>query len=326
MKWKRFAADYAPMFVIWLLLVLLFGAMSDNFLTTRTLTTIAGQVPPLAIIACGMTLVLIIAGIDLSVGSVLALSGSVLCVSLARWELSLPVSMFLAITAGGLAGLFNGAVSVFLRIPSFIVTLGTLKIAFGVAMLVTQSETVTTSLTLEPLITPVFGVPVSFIVAIILVLAGQFFLSKSVYGRYLIAIGTNEEAVRLAGVPTAWKKISVFMICGLLTGLASVFFAARLGAMNADAGNGLELSAIAAVVIGGTSLMGGRGSIINSFIGVLIILTLDAGLAQIGAEEFAKHIITGVVIVIAVTLDALRGDLLTRLKNRFSKRASSPTP
>ncbi|MEM9478142.1 MAG: ABC transporter permease [Verrucomicrobiota bacterium] len=320
-NWKRLAADYGPMLAIWVVLVLLFGALSDNFLTTRTLANIAGQVPALAVIACGMTFVLIIAGIDLSVGSVLALSGSVLCVSMG--VLPLPVAILLAILTGGLAGLFNGAVSVFLKIPSFIVSLGTLKIAFGLAMLVTSSETVTVGLKLEPFVDRFLGVPVSFWVALGVVLGGQFILTRTVFGRYLIAIGTNDEAVRLAGVPTASKKIAVFVFCGLLTGLASVLFAARLGGMNADAGNGLELAAIAAVVIGGTSLMGGRGSVVNSFVGVLIILTLDAGLAQIGAREFLKHLITGVVIIVAVTLDALRGDLLASLQRRFQPKTSS---
>jgi ribose transport system permease protein len=305
------------MFVIWLIVVLVFGATSENFLTPRTLSTIAGQVPPLAIMACGMTLVLIIGGIDLSVGSVLALSGAVLCVAVAHWNWPLPLAILAGVATGGLAGVGNGVVSVLLRVPSFIVTLGTMKMAFGLAMLVTDSETVSVGLRLEPFIQPVLGVPVSFAVAVVMVGVTQFVLSKTVFGRHLVAIGTNENAVRLAGVATARKKIVVFALSGLLSGVAAVFFAARLGAVNADAGTGLELSAIAAVVIGGTSLMGGRGSVINSFIGVLIILTLDAGLAQTGAREFAKHMITGVVIIIAVSLDALRMDLLPKLQNRF---------
>ena len=323
MNAKRIALDYGPMFVIWLALVLVFGALSDNFLTLRTLSSIAGQVPPLAIICCGMTLVLIIAGIDLSVGSVLALSGSVLCVAIANWELPIAVAILLAVVTGGLAGLFNGAVSGLLKIPSFIVSLGTLKIAFGLAMLVTGSQTITVGFQLEFLLTPVMGVPVSFLVAIVAVILWQFVLSRTVFGRYLIAIGTNENAVNLAGVSTGGKKILVFVICGLMTGLASVFFAARLGGVNADAGNGLELSAIAAVVIGGTSLMGGRGSVVNSFVGVLIILTLDAGLAQVGAKEFAKHMITGFVIIVAVTLDAFRGDLIPKLQRKFKRKEAA---
>ncbi len=323
MNTKRFLTTYGPMFGIWILIVLLFGVLSDNFLTTRTFLTIAGQVPPLVIICCGMTLILIIGGIDLSVGSVLALSASLLCVALARWELALPVAAFLAIFAGFLMGAFNGAISVLLKIPSFVVTLGTLKIAFGLAMLVTASETVPVGTTLEPLAQRISGIglPVSFLVAIVFVILFQVILSKTVYGRYLVAIGTNEKAVQLAGIPTNLRKISVYAITGALVGVASIFFAARLGAANADAGNGLELSAIAAVVIGGTSLTGGRGSVVNSFVGAMIILTLDSGLAQIGAAEFAKHMVTGIVIVVAVLLDALRGDFLQTLKNRFRKTA-----
>ncbi len=316
MNWKRFLADYAPMFAIWLAIVLFFGAISQSFLTVRTLTTIAGQVPPLALICCGMTLVLIIGGIDLSVGSVLALSGSVLSVLLARTDSPLPLAIAAALATGGAMGLFNGALSVWLRIPSFIVTLGTLKIAFGLAMLVTAAETVTVGTRLEPFVARLGdnGLPVSFVLALLVAVFLQLVLTRTVYGRHLIAIGTNESAVRLAGVPTQWKRISVFGVTGLLVGLASVFFAARLGGANADAGNGLELSAIAAVVIGGTSLMGGRGSVINSFLGAMIILTLEAGLAQVGASEWAKHIITGVVIVIAVLMEAIRGNLFPRFR------------
>jgi len=142
-------------------------------------------------------------------------------------------------------------------------------------------------------------------------------LSRTVYGRYLVAIGTNESAVRLAGVPTDTKKILVFLLTGVLTGLAAVFFTARLGSADPNAGIGLELSAIAAVVIGGTSLMGGRGSVVNSFFGVLIIATLGAGLAQVGASEPFKRVITGLVIILAVTIDALRSNLRESFAQKF---------
>ncbi len=321
MNYKRWFTDYAPMILIWLGLVLLFGILSDNFLTSRTLATLASQVPPLAIIACGMTLVLIIAGIDLSVGSTLALASAMLGVALIDWELPLILAILVAVITGGLTGLFNGAVSVYLRIPSFIVTLGTLEIARGLAYLATDSQTKYLGVALEPMARPLpgIGVPLSFLIALVVILIGQFVLSRTTYGRYLIAIGTNENAVRLAGVPTAKKKILVFAITGLLTGLAAVFFTSRLGSADPNAGVGMELSAIAAVVIGGTSLMGGRGSIINSFIGVLIIATLGAGLAQIGASEPSKRVVTGLVIVLAVTIDALRGGFLQKLKMRFNR-------
>ncbi len=319
---KSALSHYAPLIVIWTLLIALFGIMSDNFLSTRTLATLASQIPPLAIIACGMTLVLIIAGIDLSVGSVLALSGAMLGVALADWGWSLFPACLLAIAVGALAGLFNGSISVLLKIPSFIVTLGTLEIARGLAYSATDSQTKYLSGALENLATPIAGtgLPLSFLIAIATVAVCQFVLSKTTFGRYLIAIGTNEEAVRLAGVRTAGRKISVFVITGLLAGLASIFFTARLGSADPNAGLGLELSAIAAVVIGGTSLMGGRGSIVHSFLGVLIIATLGAGLAQVGASEPSKRIVTGAVIVLAVAIDALRNPAISdRIKAIFNR-------
>jgi ribose transport system permease protein len=322
MTWKRLAADYAPLVVIWALLFLLFGSLSDRFLSASSLATLAGQIPPLAIIACGMTLVLIIAGIDLSVGSVLALASAALGVALADWGWPLPWAIVLAAGVGAACGLFNGSVSVFLRLPSFIVTLGTLEIARGLAYLATDSQTKYLGQALAGLTAPVAGagIPAAFVVALLVVGVFQFVLVRTTFGRYLVAIGTNEEAVRLAGVRTAGRKIAVFTLSGLLAGLAAVFFTARLGSADPNAGLGLELAAIAAVVIGGTSLMGGRGSVVNSFLGVLIIATLGAGLAQIGASEPSKRIITGGVIILAVALDALRGGLWTRFKDHFTRK------
>jgi len=151
-------------------------------------------------------------------------------------------------------------------------------------------------------------------------------LSRTVFGRYLVAIGTNEQAVRLAGINPMPAKIAVFALLGLLSGLGGVFYTSRLGSSDPNAGVGLELLAIAAVVIGGTSLMGGRGSVVNTFFGVLIIATLEAGLAQIGASEPTKRVITGVVIVGAVILDAWRHHLTIQhfalLKQLFSRTQS----
>lgn len=319
MNWRKLAAGYGPLLAVWLGLALLFGMLSENFLTARTMTTLASQVPPLAIISCGMTLILIIGGIDLSVGSVLALCGSVLGLALAGGKVPLVPALLLAMLTGAIAGLLNGTLSVLLRIPSFIVTLGMLEVARGLAYLATDSQTKYLGDSLDSLTRPLplLGLPLSFFIAVLTVLAGQFVLSRTVYGRHLVAIGTNENAVRLAGITTDGRKILVFLITGLLTGLAAVFFTARLGSADPNAGVGLELSAIAAVVIGGTSLMGGRGSVVNSFLGVLIIATLGAGLAQMGASEPFKRVITGLVIVLAVAIDALRSGALNLLRARL---------
>jgi len=154
--------------------------------------------------------------------------------------------------------------------------------------------------------TSVFGLSLPFIIAVLIVAAGQLVLSRTVFGRYLIAIGTNEEAVRLSGIDPRPLKLAVFVLCGFLTSIAAVIHTARLSSANPNSGYGLELQAIAAVVIGGTSLMGGRGSVVSSFFGVLIIAVLGTGLAQIGAQESTKRLITGCVIVAAVILDHYR--------------------
>jgi ribose transport system permease protein len=162
------------------------------------------------------------------------------------------------------------------------------------------------------------------LVAAAVIALAQLVLSRTIFGRYLIAIGTNESAVRLAGINSRPAKLAVFALVGLLTGLGAVFYTSRLGSSDPNAGVGLELSAIAAVVIGGTSLMGGRGSVVSSFFGVLIIATLEAGLAQVGASEPVKRVVTGSVIVFAVILDSWRqhlaGAKFSLLKHLFSSK------
>lgn len=301
--------EYLAMLLIWVVLFLFFGALSENFFSMRTLSSLANRVPPLTVVSVGMTLVLVIGGIDLSVGSVLGLAGAVMGVALASWHWPLPLAVLLALGTGLAAGFINGTISVRLGIPSFIVSLGMLEIARGLGYLVTGSQTQYIGAAVEGLARPISwlgGASPAFAMAVLAVIAGQVMLTRTVFGRYLIAIGTNESATRLAGISPGKPKIAVFALTGLLTGLGAVFYTARLGSSDPNAGVGLELSAIAAVVIGGTSLMGGRGSVVNSFFGVLIIATLEAGLAQIGASEPIKRVVTGGVIIIAVMLDAWR--------------------
>lgn len=309
LNWLRKAfAEYAAMAGIWVGLVVLFGTMSEHFLTARTLGTIANRIPPLTLIAVGMTFVLIVGGIDLSVGSVMGLCGALVGLALVDWKWSLPAAILLAVLAGGMAGLLNGGISAGFGIPSFIVSLGVLEVARGLAYLATDSQTKYIGKAIDGLARPIptCGVSAAFFIALTVVVAGQVLLGRMVFGRRILAVGANETAAHLAGIRTRLCKVSVFALTGALTGLAAVFYTSRLGSSDPNAGLGWELSAIAAVVIGGTSLMGGRGSVINSFFGVLIIATLDSGLAQVGASETAKRVITGVVIVIAVIMDASR--------------------
>jgi ribose transport system permease protein len=322
--------EYLALLLVWAGLLLLFGVLAENFLSARTLGALANRIPSLTVVAVGKTFVLIVGGIDLSVGSVLGLAGAVLGVALVGWHWPLWCAATLALGTGLIAGLLTGAVSVRLGVPSFIVSLGMLEIARGGAFLVTDSQTKYLGAPVESLARPVAGLAVSpaFLLALGLVVVGQLALTRTVFGRYVIAIGTNEAAARLAGLATRGPRIAVFALAGALAALGGVLHTSRLGSSDPNAGVGLELSAIAAVVIGGTSLMGGRGSVVNTFFGVLIIATLESGLAQIGASEPVKRVVTGLVIVVAVAFDAwrsrLRGGPLAVMRRLFARPAVSP--
>ncbi|MGM3422460.1 ABC transporter permease [Pseudomonas benzopyrenica] len=290
-----------------LAMIVLFSLLSSHFLSYATFTTLANQIPDLMVLATGMTFILIIGGIDLSVGSVVALAAAVVSVATLEWGWGILPAGALGMLAAALTGTLTGSVTVAWRIPSFIVSLGVLEMARGAAYQLTDSRTAYIGDAYAWLSTPfAFGISPSFVIALLVIVVAQLLLTRSVLGRYLIAIGTNEEAVRLAGINPKPYKVIVFALMGLLAGLAALFQISRLEAADPNAGVGLELQVIAAVVIGGTSLMGGRGSVISTFFGVLIISVLAAGLAQIGASEPTKRIITGAVIVVAVILDTYR--------------------
>ena len=304
----QLSMEYGALLLVLALIVVVFSMMSENFFQQSTMVSIANQIPDLTFIAVGMTLVLIVAGIDLSVGSVLALSSAVLGALMVDHGWSLWAAIPLCLLTGFLCGLLNGIVSIGSGIPSFIVTLGMLEMARGATKVVTNSQTKYIGAAVEPIGEPLPGIMLSpaFLLAIAAVAVGQFLLVRTVFGRYCVAIGTNEEAVRMSGIRTAPYSIAVFAISGLLCGMAGLAQTSRLSSADPNAGIGIELSAIAACVIGGTSLMGGRGSVVSSFIGVLIIAVLQTGLAQVGVSDANKQIITGAVIVVAVLLDAIR--------------------
>ena len=297
----------AGLLVALALMVGFFSWQSQYFFTSDTFVTIANDIPAVAVTAVGMTFVLIIAGIDLSVGSVMALAAAAAGIAMLQWNWSLLPATLLAMAVGVVVGAVNGAVTVAWRLPSFIVTLGMLEVARGGAYIATDSRTQYIGGKIDWLGKPVIaGLSPAFFAAIAIVVIAQVVLTRTVFGRCMVGIGTNEEAMRLAGVDPRPIKITVFAIAGLLAGLGGIFLSSRLEAADPNAGTGAELVVIASVVIGGTSLMGGRGSVASTFFGVLVISVLEAGLAQIGASEPTKRIITGCVIIIAVVLDTLR--------------------
>lgn len=289
------------------LLIGFFAWRSPTFLTPTTFLTVANQLPEAALVAVGMTFVILIGGIDLSVGSILGLASAVLGLALLRWQLSLPLAALLGVSAGLIAGFLNGFVTVRPRLPSFIVTLGMLEAARGATYLLTDSRTQYLGASVEKLTEGgMLGLTPPFWWAISAVMLAQGVLSRTVFGRNLYAIGGSEQTAYLSGIPVARLKITVFAIAGGLAGLGGLFNAARLSSADPNAGVGMELSAIAAVVIGGTSLTGGRGSVLGTFLGVLVLATLGNGLAQLGVQEPLKRLLTGGVIILAVVLDRLR--------------------
>ncbi len=290
------------------LLIIFFSIASDNFFSLTTFTSILNQLPALTVVAVGMTLVLIVGCIDLSVGSVVGLSSAVTGMAAVVLGIPLPLAFMLGITTGTLCGLVNGCLSSYFALPSFIVTLGMLEMARGLAYMTTNSQTLFIGASIQKLSLPITGLGISpaLIIAISIVVLAHFIVKRTVFGRYIIAIGTNETAARMSGIPIHPYRISVLALSGGLAGLGGLFNAAYLGAADPNAGIGLELSAIAAAVIGGTSLMGGRGSVAGAFTGVLIIAVLQSGLAQMGVTEPVKRLITGGVIIAAVLFDYWR--------------------
>ena len=305
---KASALQYGGLLSALALLILFFSLRTDSFFQVGTARLIANQIPELTLLAIGLTLVLVSGQIDLSVGSVMALSGAVLGVLMSKYEWSLWPAVFASLLTGAACGWSTGAVSIGFGIPSFIVSLGMLEIARGTTRRLLNSNTLTIGSDVAVISEPLSGIGLSpaFLVAIIAVFVVQFLLTSTVFGRYCIAIGTNAEAVRMSGIRTAPYAIGVFTISGLLCGLAALAPTSLMEAADPGVGIGIELSAIAACVIGGTSLMGGRGNAISTFLGVLVIAILQTGLSRMSVEDANKQIVTGVVIMIAVLIDTVR--------------------
>jgi ribose transport system permease protein len=306
-EWRGWFTDYLGLIVALGLLILVFSLATNHFFSPETFRTIANQIPAAMLVATGMTFVLIVAEIDLSVGSVLGLCGAVVGVALTQWKFPLWAAVCASVTAGVVCGMFNGAVSLRWRLPTFIVTLGMMEMARGAAHAVTKSQTQYIGSAIEGIAgTNVLGFSLPFLIAVFVLVVAQVTLSRSVFGRYMLAVGANEQAARFSGIDPRRIKLAVFVISGILVALAAVVDTSRFQSANPNAGSGFELQAIAAAVIGGTSLMGGRGSVVRTFFGVLIIAVLNSGLASVGAKDEIKRLVTGAVIVAAVIADHYR--------------------
>ncbi len=309
----RFGLREAGVAVALVLIVIFFSLTAPYFATPENFLKIFVQIGINTVLASGMTFVILTGGIDLSVGSVLALCTVVGALIMTNPSLpfvvSIPLALLGCMGVGSLCGFVNGFVVEQWKVPSFIVTLGMLNVASGAARVVSDNATITGLP--QPFIDfgnmIVFGVfPSIFLIAVGVILIGWFVLRFTVFGRFIYAIGTNEEAVRLSGHNPRTYKVAAFVISGLTAGVAAMVYLLRLNVGSPIAGVGYELNAIAAVIIGGTSLSGGKGSIIGTLVGACIIQVLSTGLQLFGVGDNVKPIVIGTVIVLAVVLDAYR--------------------
>lgn len=296
------------MLPVLVLLCIGFELASGRFLTVSTLSIVMQQASINAVLAAGMTFVILTGGIDLSVGSILALAavvavGTTLSPGIA-WA-AIP----LALAAGAACGLVNGSLIAWLGLPPFIVTLGALTAVRGVARLAAGDSTVFNSDLPFSVIGngTLLGVPWLVVIAFMVILLSWVILRRTVLGTWIYAVGGNAEAAALAGIKVPLVLIFVYAVSGLLAGLGGVMSAARLYAANGlQLGQAYELDAIAAVILGGTSFVGGIGSIWGTLIGALIISVLSNGLILMGVSDIWQYIIKGVVIILAVAIDRLR--------------------
>ncbi|MDO8881164.1 MAG: ABC transporter permease [Coriobacteriia bacterium] len=295
-----------------LVLFVFFSIMADAFVSVPNILNMLRQIAPTMVVAVTMTYVITTSGIDLSVGSIVALSGSLLAIMVSNgWDptLALALTLLLGITVGAV----NGWFSAYQNLPPFIVTLATLSIVRGTALLATGGYS--TPIPGRAWITVlgqgrVAGVPVPAIIAVVVLAVGWFAFNQTPFGRYVVGLGSNRESLRRTGVNTRLVGLFVFILSGLAASIAGVLVATRLASGSSNAGVGFELEVITAVVLGGTSLMGGRGSIVGTMLGALVLGVIANGLVLMHISPFYVQIVQGSILLLAIFLN-------TRVFSRF---------
>ena len=299
--------DRVGIALVLLLLIVLMAVLAPNFLTVDNALNVARAVSINAILAAGLTLIILTGGIDLSVGSIVAVSG-VGAVLLWSNGTPTPLAVLGGVAIGALAGMVNGALVAWLALPAFIVTLGSLTALRGLAYSMLNGQPLVASeLGYRGLGNgSVAGIPQPVVIMIVVYAVTWFLLERTRFGRHVYAVGGNMEAARLAGINVKRVLLTVYMLGGAAAGVAGVIFSARVLSAQPTAGTGYELDAIAAVVLGGTALAGGRGRILGTLVGAIIIGVLSNGLVLMNVPFFYQLIIKGLVIIIAIALDSLK--------------------
>ena len=290
-------------FLVLCVFLSVFPKTSGSFFTRQNIFNVLRQISTNLFLACGMTMVIILGGIDLSVGSIIALSGCISAGCVARYNLPLPIALLMGLLVGLLVGMFNGAVISKTTIPAFIVTLATMNIAKGLAYVYTGGSPVRVVTKewqfLGAGYVGIFPTPVVILVIVLIITA--IIMNKTKMGRHMYAVGGNQQAAEFSGIKVEKVKFFVHAFSGLMAGLAGIVLASRMYSGQPTAGDGAEMDAIAAVVVGGTSMAGGSGKI-----GGLIIGVLNNGLNLLNVNSFWQYVVKGVVILLAVFLDYFR--------------------
>jgi simple sugar transport system permease protein len=282
-----------------------FSVTTDTFLTVGNILNVVRQAAPILIVAVAMTFVIVTGGIDLSVGSLVALINAVAAIVLSM-GVPWPLVVVAMLALGALIGFAQGWFVAYQAIPAFIVTLAGLSILRGLALYLTQGYSIPIN-NVPGFFTigrgELFGFPVPALIAIAVALLGYAVITTTKYGRQVVAVGSNMEAARRVGMPAKWIVASVYLVSGVASALAGLLIAARLGSGSSNAAVGFELQVVAAVVLGGTSLMGGRGTILGTVLGTMTIAVIGNGLILMHISPFFTQIVTGAIILLAIWLN-----------------------
>lgn len=313
---NNLVTKYRTILVLVLILIIASFASKD-FLTIDNLLNVTRQVAITAIVAAGMTFVILTGGIDLSVGSIVALAGAMSASALIKYD-SVFLAIVIALVVGAFLGLFNGLFITKGGLPPFIVTLATMVLVRGCVLVFTNGSPIGIKSEAYKFIGKgyILDIPFPIIILIVVFALGHFVLKYTKFGRSVFSLGGNREASRLSGINTKRTETFVYTLGGLMAGLTGLLLTSRLGSAQPTAGNGYELDAIAAVIIGGTSLSGGQGSILPTVVGALILGVLDNILVLMNVNPFASNIVKGAVILIAVLADSKFKNLSSKVETK----------
>jgi rhamnose transport system permease protein len=310
-----------------LLLAAVFAITTERFLTIDNLLVVAFNAAILAIVAVAASIVLITRNLDLSVGSVMGLAGYLWADASATFGDLGPILLILPLVVGGVCGLINGLLVAYGRLPSIIVTLGTLSVYRGVTYIYAQGQQVTSNeippWVLDAVDARFWGIPALAIAAVIVTILVALFLQQTPLGRQIYAVGSSAAASYFYGLDSRRIVISAFVITGVLAGLAGLLYAARVGTVTVALADGWELTALAAAVIGGISVLGGTGNVVGAALGAVVLAMIDNGLVLMGVPEFWRMFLAGSAIVAAVTIDVLIEHRIRRVfKSMRAERAA----